>query len=204
MSFHNITLPKFIWPYLVASPYYSTSIARTNSGREIRSADNANQQTKYILHGCNLSRNQFEEFNSFFRARMGQKFSFLLKDPAESFLEKQQVDFVLDQGEVKISDIYKYYHDTIMPARKLIKHVITPSLRIWIDDVEYKGDRLVNTQGVSFRANLNANNNIFISTEYLTEVRFAHDSFEYKQADNGTIALSDIEMIEIGGVLTRL
>lgn len=197
MGFHDILLPKFMQPYLVASPYYSTSIARTSSGRELRSADNNLQQTKYILRGCYLSQNQFDEFNSFFRARMGQKFSFLLKDPAEYSLQKQKIDVQFEGGLAKIDKLYKYYHDDIMPAIKHIRHIIPLSIKIWIDDNQYDGEILVKDDSISFELDPNKGNNFFVSAEYLHEVRFAQDGFEYRQADNGAIELLDIEMIEV-------
>lgn len=198
MSFHNIILPKFLQPYLVASPYYSTSIAKTASGRELRSADNILQQTRYILKECHLSQDQFDEFNAFFRARMGQKFSFLLKDPAEHILPKQKVELhSSDSGNSQYCQLYKYYHDEIMPANKLIRHIIPASLRIWVGDAEYHGQRSIKDGSIFLNEEFYPGDNIFVSAEYLTEVRFAQDSFEYKQADDGTIALSDIDIIEI-------
>lgn len=205
MSFHKIILPKFMRPFLKASPCYSTSIVKTHSGRELRSADYACHYTKYVLQGCQLSRDQFEQFNAFFRARMGQKFSFLLQDPAETYLPKHRVKVVLDgDGYLKIGEVYKYYHDEIMPAIKVIKHIVPSSVRIWIDDRDYVGECVIKNGFIYFRldsgegdARICSEKRVFLSAKYLIEARFNQDSFEYQLTNNNTIELSDISIIEV-------
>lgn len=197
MSFHNVILPQFMRAFLVASPSYSTSIARTNSGRELRSSDNNLQHTKYSIKDCYLSKDQFDNFNSFFRARMGQRFSFLLKDPAEYFLEKHKVDGIFEGNRIRIERVYKYYHDEARAVIKPIKYIDPSTVSVWVDDKVYSGSIAVENGAILLQGPFSIQSNIFVSCEYFHEVRFGQDSFQYKLADNGSIMISDIEMLEI-------
>ena len=88
MSFHNVNLPKYIEIFAVGSSEFSTSLAVSMSGREIRNSDTQTPRRRYVLKDCRLSLSQFESFNSFFKARAGMRFAFRLRDHFDYKVEK--------------------------------------------------------------------------------------------------------------------
>ena len=117
-NFHNVKLPDFIAIHAVGGPVFSTSCVTTGSGRESRMLDHDYGLQQYIISDCRLSQVEFEEFNSFFRARRGQQYSFRMRDYADYEIKNQQIKPV-DESEM-IFEIYKEYPDEINPYRRRI------------------------------------------------------------------------------------
>lgn len=196
MSFHDTRLPEFISIFAVGMPCFSTSIVKTNSGREIRSADHFQHNNKYIIRNCKLSHEQFAIFNGFFRSRLGQKFSFLFKDSADYCIEKQIIG-VGDNNQTRFQ-LFKNYSDEVIPFKKIITHPNIKTLKIWLGENEIQEGFKVDGSFIIFTDKVTNNIPVIVSLEFDLEVRFNQDNFEYSLSSEGAIALSDIEIIEVG------
>lgn len=195
MSFHKIRIPNFISPFIICSPSFSTSIVQTNSGREIRSADHAEQISKYMIKDCKLSLQQFEIFNGFFKARQGRKFSFLLHDLADYRVDNQLLEKTSHQTKTGYF-LYKLYQDELVPIRKYITHPKDGTLKIFIDGNVIDGGFIFKDNEIQFQIQA-PEDQIYVSFDFDIEVRFNQDSFDYSFADDGSVSLSNIELIEV-------
>lgn len=52
MNFHDINFPKFMEIFAVGKPVFSTSLASTISGIELRNSDREYALQKYIFKNC--------------------------------------------------------------------------------------------------------------------------------------------------------
>lgn len=197
MSFHEIRLPEFISPFIICIPSFSTSIIKTSSGREIRSADCGEQISKYLIKGCRLSQEQFEIFNGFFKARQGQKFSFLLHDQSDCSVRNQLL-FKTTQKNRLGYFLYKIYDDLISPIYKIINHPIANTVKI---STYQSNNSLIefalDCNEIKFSSQEVSYEEIHVSFDFNIEVRFNQDHFNYALHPDGSIAISDIELIEI-------
>lgn len=195
-NFHNINLPSFLEIFACGVSEFSTSYASTKSGREIRSSDNIIPRKKYILRNCRLSESQFELFNSFYVARAGRRYSFLLKDYFDYKVEKQLIavgDGVTDQFQLR-----KTYFDSISSHVRSIKKPKQDTILIWVDQEQQNIKELDENLGkVTLGAPPPEHSQVIASFEFNVVVRFNNDSFEYSFNDDGTISLDNIEMIEV-------
>ncbi len=195
MSFHRTRIPSFISPFIICSPSFSTSIVQTSSGREIRSADHTEQISKYIIKDCKLSLQQFEIFNGFFKARQGQKFSFLLHDIADFRVDNQ----VLEQTDIGTRIgyfLYKIYQDRLFPVRKYIAHPKEDTIKIFINGTASSSGFSIHGTEIKLQA-LVPEGQLSVSFDFDIEIRFNQDSFNYSFRPDGAIQLSDIELIEV-------
>lgn len=117
-NFHNIYLPDFLAVHAKGGPSYSTSYVTTVSGREVRHSDRYNAIQKYMINCCRLGQEQFDEFNAFFRARMGKRFSFRLRDYADHIIRNQIIG--TGDGNTSSFQIFKTYHNDINAYRRKI------------------------------------------------------------------------------------
>lgn len=194
MSFHNTLLPEFISDYLIASPRFNTNIVRTKSEREIRSSNIQRQLTDFTLQDCYLSEKQFNIFNAFFRARLGQKFSFLLKDPSDYKIEKQILK-PLDTERQKYQ-IVKRYIDDVHEVNRIIKRIKIEKTKVKLSNEQEVGYEIVDGI-INFNQTIQNNVDVEITTEYYLEVRFAEDNFDYSYSDDGSIKINSIKIIEV-------
>ncbi|RTK92289.1 MAG: TIGR02217 family protein [Rickettsiales bacterium] len=195
-NFHNVNLPSFLEIFACGVSEFSTSYASTKSGREIRSSDVIIPRKKYILRNCRLSEGQFELFNSFYIARAGRRYSFLLKDYFDYKVEKQLIaigDGVTDQFQLS-----KTYFDSISSHIRNIRKPKLNTILIWIDQEQQSIKELDESLGrVTLDTPPPEHSQIIASFEFNVVVRFNNDSFEYSFNDDGTISLDNIEMIEV-------
>lgn len=197
MLFHEINLPEFIQVFAVGHPEFSNACATTISGAEIRQAQRYNARQKYWIKNCRLSFTQFEQFNSFFRARQGQLFGFRLKDHADWQVRNQAIG----EGDNVTAEfpLVKLYQDPINPYRRRIIKPVEGSVVIYINGQETQLATVNYERGIINFDRPPANGeNIAASFAFDVPVRFAQDSFEYfyNQID-GTIELANIELCEI-------
>lgn len=197
MSFHNCRLPIFMDKFLVAEPYFSTSIVRSGSGREARSADFLQQRKRLYLRDCRLSRQQFMVFSAFFQGRMGQKFSFLLCDPVDHLLVRSDIDANFAAGHHQLGILRVKYNDDIRPTIRDIRHLDPIRIKLWIDGKRFMGKYKIIDGRVCIYEQISVSSRIEIEVVYLTEARFMQDSYEYTSGDDGTILLSEIKLVEV-------
>lgn len=195
MNFHDVRLPKFIEVFALGQPEFATSVITTISGREVRNLEREAARQKYLLKNCRLSQSQFEHFNSFFRARRGQNFSFRFRDHADCQVAKQFV--AIGDGKSTKFPLIKLYDDPVLPYWRKITKPVKDSVNVYIEN------QLV-------EAIIDENNGIIIIPEALATgsiliadfifdvcVRFSSDSFAYTYAADNSIELAEIELYEV-------
>lgn len=196
MNFHNVNLPNYIELFAVGSSEFNTSCAVSLSGREARSSDTQIARRRYVLKDCRLSNDQFEEFNSFFMARAGQRFSFRLKDYFDHKVDKQ----IIGVGDDSRSEfqLYKLYPDLLTPYGRIITKPKIGTLKFWINGEEVNPHNIDYNSGIiEFQPILASGIQIVASFEFDVPVRFAHDNFSYSFNHDGSISLNNVELIEV-------
>lgn len=189
-NFHNITLPHFISIHAKGGPHFSTACAISASGREIRKAERSCSIQHYIISDCRLSKEEFLEFNSFFRARYGKQYGFRMRD---------HIDFVIKNQTIKPEGyetteiaIYKLYHDDIIPYKRRITKLCPISSSINIEGkIDYENGIIKVPKPIE------QDTEIILNAFFDVAVRFMSDSFQYHLHIDGSIIIDNLEMIEI-------
>lgn len=189
-NFHNVKLPNFISVYSVGGPCFSTLSSITASGRESRIQERSNALQRYIISGCRLSQQQFNEFNSFFRARFGQQYSFRMRDHSDYEL-KDQIIAVGDGGNQLSFAIFKSYSDEINPYKRRI--------------LKLSNDASINVEGridlengmINLSSPLLRGRSLIINSTFDVTVRFLNDDFKYSLSSDGSILIEDINLMEV-------
>jgi len=193
MSFHNVTLPHFVSLCAIGSPFFQTSIAQSFSGREVRSSDYSSYRQIYKIQNCKISVMQFHQFNSFFKARAGKRFSFRFKDFADYKVENQ----IIKKGAGEIG-LHKLYEDPISTYVRKITKPKTQSVRLFTDGQETRDYELdENTGIVKLTKDLLEHQILTASFEFDVQVRFAKDNFSYAFCHDGSVELLEVELIEV-------
>ncbi len=188
-NFHNILLPDFISIHLKGGPAFATSVANSISGREVRVSERRHAIQKYRLSGCRLSHEQFQEFNCFFRARMGVGYGFRIRDHADFKLDAS----IIGDGAKKEFELFKTYHDDISSYRRRITAVreegflcnSLPSSVDYIRGIIHM--EIPPPEGF----------NIGVSAEFDVIVRFCSDEFKYSFCQDGSIQVEEIDLVEV-------
>lgn len=201
MNFHDVRLPKFMGAFAIGVVEFSTSVVRTMSGRELRNADRLNANHKFLLKNCRLSEEQFVQFNNFFRARKGQNHAFLFHDRADHQATRQCI--ASGDGLTDEFCLYKNYDDAIEPYKRRITKPIEGSVNLYIKE----GDNLIETkadinsrQGViNLLEPLSIGQSLVADFAFDNVVRFSGDRLEYSYANDGSIELVSLELLEVVG-----
>lgn len=195
INYHNINLPPFIAIYAVGEPSFSTEIASTVSGREIRISNHLSSFQKYKISQCKLSLSQFEEFNSFFRARLGRQYSFRMRDYADCHLHNQTI---AEMGHNEAIEVFKVYVDTIKNYNRRITKLVHNSVELKVNDLDLAEAEIDYDKGlIKLNAPLSAEEKLIISAAFDVEVRFSSDSFAYSYQSDGSIMIDNLELIEV-------
>lgn len=196
INFHDVRLPQHLAIFAVGVSEFSTSIASSKSGREVRNLDNNEAKKRYLLKDCLLSPAQFEEFNAFFKARGGRRYSFRLKDFADFKADKSPI--AKGDGVQKEFFLKKTYKDKVNPYIRDISKPVAKSIKVWIGNQEEQGYIFDYDSGkLIFNSAPSQGAAITSSFEFDIPVRFADDSFAYSFCDDGSIKLENIELLEV-------
>ncbi len=187
--FHNVKLPDFVSIYALGGPSFSTFSSATASGRECRVQERSVAVQKYVISGCILSHEQFEEFNGFFRARFGQQYSFRMKDHADYELKHQ---IIADGDEDKlVFGVFKTYYDIIKPYNRRISKLSDNSY------INVNGSIDIEEGVVTINSPLSKGEKLIINGEFDVTVRFMNDDFKYSTNNDGSIKIEDIPLLEV-------
>ncbi len=195
MNFHNVRFPNEIAIYAVGSCKYSTSCAESKSGREVRSLDSSASRQIYRLVDCKLSEQQFETFNTFFRARAGRRFSFRLRDHMDKIAKKQSLHRI--EGENDKFQLYKLYNDPINAYSRKITKPVDSGVKLYRNQTEYNDYEIDYNTGIITLPKEVKYSELKASFKFDIQVRFDNDEFDYKFADDGTIMLENVKLIEV-------
>lgn len=194
--FHDTNLPKHIEVFAVGSSEFTTSLTSSMSGRESRNSDTHFPRRRYTLKDCRLSLDQFELFNSFFKARAGRRFAFRLKDHFDYKVTKQVV--AMGDGSTKSFQLKKIYKDKVSPYARVITRPIIKTIKIWCNDTLIQPESIdKNTGIICLNKAIQKDSKLIASFEFDVPVRFMHDSFQYSFNRDGTILLDNAELIEV-------
>lgn len=195
MNFHDISLPKFMQVFATGQPSFLTSVVTTASGQELRKLDRNDAIQKYIIKNCFLSNKEFEEFNSFFRARRGQTFAFKFFDYADHSVVGQTI--TTSDSLKQEFQLFKLYKDSVLPYFRKITKPIRDSVTIYVNNNKVAFEIDYDKGIITLKTPLSIED--VVSADFMFEVvvRFCSDSFEYNYCSNGAIELSNIELIEV-------
>lgn len=195
MSFHDIRIPQFIETFAVGRPEFITSCVSTISGREVRSLDREYARQKYLIKNCYLSPAEFEQFSAFFRARRGGNFAFRFRDHSDYKVSNQLI--AKGDGQLQQFQLVKLYEDEISPYSRKINKPVAGSEEFFIDDTKVAA-KVDYTSGVVYLSQpLDQDQILTGSFLFDVAVRFGSDSFEYFHSPDGSIELSQIELLEV-------
>lgn len=196
MSFHNVNLPKYIEIFAVGSSEFSTALAVSMSGREVRNSNTRIPRRRYVLKDCRLSTSQFETFNSFFKARAGMRFAFRLKDHFDYKAEKQII--AVGDGVNVEFQLQKLYEDLISPHIRLITKPVLETIKLWNDNTDVEAESIDSDTGKGkLSYPLLEGQKLYASFEFDVPVRFVDDSFQYSFNKDATITIDNVELIEV-------
>ncbi len=195
MSFHDISLPKFMEVFAVCRPEFKVSIAQTINGRELRSLDQEYAKQYYALQSCRLSQIEFAEFNNFFHSRRGSAYSFRFRDLADYKVAKQLID--IGDGTKTTFQLFKIYDDALMPYIRTINKPAKNKVKIFVGEEQVAAQIDYNTGIITLVRPLLEYTNLIAEFEFDVEVRFIDDSFSYNHCADGSIELSNVNLIEI-------
>jgi uncharacterized protein (TIGR02217 family) len=195
MSFHDLRIPSFIEVFAYGTPEFSTSCASSASGREVRSSDRSEVIHRYQIRGARLSLDQFELFNGFFKARSGRRFSFRFKDYADFMAEKSLI--AIGDGNSREFQLFKIYEDLSHPFSRKITKPVSNKIVIYLDSAA--AQVAINYQKgiITFDHPPAHGSRIIANFEFDVPVRFASDHFGYQFKNDGSIELSDFDLIEV-------
>lgn len=195
-NFHNVNLPRFIEIFAIGASEFSTSIAVSMSGREVRNSDSQQPKRIYNLNHCRLSDHQFEIFNSFFQARSGKRFSFRLHDNFDCIVTKEIM--AISDGVNTEFQLQKTYIDAVSPCVRTITKPVIDSVKIYHDSTLLDIESIDGMTGkVKLTRPLPKNTEICASFVFDVPVRFVADSFRYSFDSDGSIRVDNVELIEV-------
>lgn len=195
MNFHDIRMPEFIETFAVGKPEFATSCAMTLSGREVRNLDREYARQRYLIKNCRLSSFEFEQFSSFFRARRGGSFSFRFRDNVDHQVSGQ---FIAEgDGKLTQCQLIKLYDDPILPYARTINKPVAGSEEFYVNGVNLEVQLDYNTGVLNLPRLLDKEQILTGNFIFDVAVRFTNDSFEYSYSPDGSIELSQIELLEV-------
>jgi len=195
LNFHKIKLPSYLATQAVGSPMFATSLASTASGREARLADRTKAVQKYTISSCRLSGQQFEEFNAFFRARMGMQFSFLMRDYADCSLRDQAL--TPQPSDPTRFEIVKTYQDQLNPYERRITKVALGSVQLHAGGLDVRAIIDHDNGLVTLEQPLQAEQRLIINATFDVCVRFCSDHFKYQMDQCGSVTIDELELVEV-------
>jgi len=191
MQYHDVLLRDFVTVHLKGGPVFFTSTASTISGREIRTYERQNSIQKYSLVGCKLSHDEFQRFNSFFRARIGCAYAFRIKDHADFKINNQVI--AVGDGVTREFELYKSYEDDACSYRRRISAIRDGTL-----DSNFEIEHIDRINGIlNTRDVMPDGVQLIISAEFDVWVRFASDEFRYSSASDGSLLIEELGLVEV-------
>jgi len=194
-NYHDVKLPNFIAACAVGESHFSTKLAESASGREIRFAERQYSIQKYKVINCILNQEQFDEFNSFFRNRYGARYCFRLKDFSDYKVHKQLI--AKYPNAMRSFNFVKYYNNHNSVYTRPILRPIIHSLKVYINDEPIIFDVDPESLAITISRALAYNEELFISFEFDVNVRFYSDYFSYHLREDGSIAIERLDLIEV-------
>lgn len=195
MNNHDIKIPDFISICARGGPSFHTKIANTKSAREVRMAQSNIALQKYIIKNCIVNKAQFNELNSFFRARLGRLYCFRFKDFAD-YEVKDELIAEYPNSETTFTFKKTYSNGDFKYSRDITKPIFS-SLRVYINSnlIEVK----INVEKVSFEIlkPLERGEKLYINFEYDVNVRFCTDNFSYNCLNDGSFEIDNLEFLEV-------
>jgi uncharacterized protein (TIGR02217 family) len=197
MLFHDVRLPKFMEIFATGGPEFQTSHVNTISGREVRQLDREESLQKYSLVNCLLSNSQFQEFNSFFRARKGSYYSFRFRDSAD-YQTQKQILATGDNNDTRVRiPFFKTYNDPISPYSRRIYKPIKGAVKLYLNNIELSAEVDYESGMVLLPRSLKKGEILLAEFTFDVMVRFGSDNFNYHLRDDGAVEISKIELVEV-------
>lgn len=189
-NFHDVMLPDFIAVHAVGGPAFSTTCVTTISGRESRASAREIGLQQYVIYDCKLSVAEFEIFNSFFRARRGQQYSFYMRDHADYSIDNQRMT-ECDENKI-VFEIYKEYPDPFSPYCRRITKLDQNSISTNIlTEVDCKSGIIILPRP------LLPSQELILSAKFYVPVRFMSDVLKYHVHIDGSVIIDEMTLLEV-------
>ncbi|MFV9858263.1 phage distal tail protein, Rcc01695 family [Rickettsia sibirica] len=150
---------------------------------------------KYLIKNARLSSTEFEQFNSFFKARCGSNFALRFRN----YADYRGINEVIAKGDGNLNkfQLRKIYGDPIAPYERVITKPVNNSVILYINNVRTMGIVDYNNGIVTLPSPLGQD--VILTTDFTFDVavRLSIDSFEYSYCNDGSIALYNIELVEV-------
>jgi uncharacterized protein (TIGR02217 family) len=194
-DFLNITLPNFIAIDVLSSPIFHTKIIHTQNGREYRYPLQDSLKFKYKILNSKITYEQFDEFNKFFTLCQGKRKIFKMKDFRDNEIKDQIL--AIGPSNERTFRIYKNYgYDQFSYRRKIVK-ITQNSLIVKINDETINPNIDYENGIINLNEPLIENQELKISLKYEVLVRFDSDSLDYKYEPDGTISITNLDIVEV-------
>ncbi|MFV9930387.1 MAG: TIGR02217 family protein [Rickettsia endosymbiont of Haemaphysalis japonica] len=152
---------------------------------------------KYLIKHARLSSTEFEQFNSFFKARRGSNVALRFRNYADDRGINEVIAKGEGNGNLNKLQLRKIYSDPIAPYERVITKPVNNSVILYINNVRTMGIVDYNDGIVTLPSPLGQDVILTANFTFDVAVRFSIDSFEYSYCNDGSIALSNIELVEV-------
>lgn len=132
---------------------------------------------KYLIKNARLSSTEFEQFNSFFKARCGSNFALRFRN----YADYRGINEVIAKGDGNLNkfQLRKIYGNPIAPYERVITKPVNNSVMLYINNVRTMGIVDYNDGIVNLPSPLGQD--VILTTDFTFDVavRLSIDSFEY-------------------------
>jgi uncharacterized protein (TIGR02217 family) len=189
-NFHNILFPDFLARVASASINFMTQICEATSGVETRKVEREIPIRKYSIKNILCTREEYQDFISFFQSRRGAGYAFRFKD---------YFDYKVKNQEISVKDKFvpaKYYQDAVFPNIRSNIFVIMETIKIEHNNKKINFRHEENT-GFILDKPFQNDTIVQISFEFDVIARFNQDEVKYHLDSNGMIIIDNIELVEV-------
>lgn len=191
-DFEEIRFPTDISYGIYGGPEFSTDIVTTSNGHEFRNINWQHPRSKFNFSVNNLSKEQIDYLQTFFRARKGKAIGFRFKDHLDFKTSKQLI--AIADGTQKNFQLIKTYDQTI----RLITKPVPGTVVIFINNKISNNLTIDYSNGIiSFDHAPKKGEIIHADFEFDIPVRFDTDFFAGSIDGYNNYSLLNISIIEI-------
>ncbi len=186
-------LPTYLVYFLKIIPYFLNISANSYSGREVKRILSLKTNFLYVISNAQISKSQFLDFYEFFVSRLGSFKTFYVKN----FLDYKVINSKITIPQNQKIFLYKTYRAEEEVFERSITFPIVDTIDLRYDDkkIKFTFDEEECCMQINEYLPLDAKLNL--SFEFLSEVRFAEDTLNYKFLSNNCVELSNIKLVQV-------
>lgn len=190
---HNIFLPDFLYPFIETKINYPSIIEKSYNGKDFIKNKTELPEVQFYISNTRLSKFEFKILYDFFMLRNGCEYSFLYDDELDNEINQQILE--ISDGKTNKINIYKNLTDEIN-YKKFRIFSIDESTLILTDSsnnhISHYYDR--ENYQIIIKDILEEGGEYVLSVKYFKHLRFMSNQISYKQLNDGSYQISDLEM----------